>query len=124
MKRTLTIALALSLLAGTGSAFAQGTYNQSRNNHDNGFNANTQRNDDHRGNNNANNNNRNNNRHANWRQGGHIDRSDWGRGHRVDYRARHLRTPPRGYEWREVDGNYVLAAAVTGLIASIILANH
>jgi Ni/Co efflux regulator RcnB len=63
-------------------------------------------------------------RHADWHQGGHIGHSDWSRGRHVDYRAHHLRRPPRGYEWREVDGNYVLAAAATGLIASIILANQ
>jgi Ni/Co efflux regulator RcnB len=63
-------------------------------------------------------------RHHDWRKGGRIDRGDWNRGHRVDYRRHHLRTPPRGYEWREVDGNYVLAAAATGLIAAILLANH
>lgn len=57
-----------------------------------------------------------------WRKGGRIDRSDWNRGRRVDYRQRHLNTPPRGYEWREVDGNLVLAAAATGIIASIIAA--
>jgi Ni/Co efflux regulator RcnB len=62
--------------------------------------------------------------HADWRQGGHIAHNDWNRGRHVDYRGRHLRKPPRGYEWREVDGNYVLAAAATGLIASIILANQ
>ena len=59
-----------------------------------------------------------------WRQGGHIERTDWNRGQRVDYRHYHLRTPPRGYEWRQVDGNFVLAAAATGLIASIMLASH
>jgi Ni/Co efflux regulator RcnB len=58
-----------------------------------------------------------------WRKGGKIERSDWNRGHKVDYRQHKLRKPPRGYEWREVDGNYVLAAAATGLIASIILSN-
>jgi Ni/Co efflux regulator RcnB len=62
--------------------------------------------------------------HPDWRQGGHIARNDWGRGVHVDYRAHHLRRPPRGYEWRQVDGNFVLAAAATGLIASIVLANH
>jgi Ni/Co efflux regulator RcnB len=63
-------------------------------------------------------------RHPDWRNGGHIARGDWNRGHRIDYRHYHLRKPPRGYEWREVDGNYVLAAVATGLIASIMLANH
>ena len=62
--------------------------------------------------------------HHNWRQGGHIAKSDWGRGSRIDYRSHHLRRPPRGYEWRQVDGNYVLAAVATGLIASVILAGH
>ena len=42
----------------------------------------------------------------------------------INYRDHHLRRPPRGYEWRQVDGNYVLAAITTGLIASILLANH
>ena len=63
-------------------------------------------------------------RHPEWRKGSRIGRNDWNRGSRVDYRARHLSRPPRGYEWRQVDGNYVLAAAATGLIASIILANQ
>jgi Ni/Co efflux regulator RcnB len=104
MKRILTAIAALSLLAGTGTAFAQ-----DRNDHR----------DDHRpamamrG-----------PAHRDWRKGGHIGRDDWGRGVHVDYRAHHLRRPPRGYEWREVDGNYVLAAVTTGLIASIILAGH
>ena len=56
-----------------------------------------------------------------WREGGRIERRDWARGNRIDYRARHLRRPPRGYEWREVDGNFILAAVATGVIASIII---
>jgi Ni/Co efflux regulator RcnB len=31
------------------------------------------------------------------------------RGDKVDYHQYHLSAPPRGYEWRMVDGNYVLA---------------
>ena len=62
--------------------------------------------------------------HHDWKKGGRIAHDDWNRGVHVDYRAHHLKVPPRGYEWREVDGNYVLAAAATGLIASIILASH
>ena len=34
-----------------------------------------------------------------------------------------LRRPPSGYEWRLVDGNYVLAAVATGVIASIVVAS-
>jgi Ni/Co efflux regulator RcnB len=66
-----------------------------------------------------------NNNHHNWRKGGRIDRSDWNRGQRVsDYRRYKLQRPPRGYEWRRVDNNYVLAAAATGLIAALVLANN
>ena len=36
----------------------------------------------------------------------------------------HLQRPPRGYEWRRVDNNYVFAAAATGLIAALVMANH
>lgn len=60
-------------------------------------------------------------RHDDWRRGRRIPPSDWNRGAQLDWRAHHLRTPPRGYEWREVDGNYVLAAAATGIIASLII---
>ncbi|HEY2709744.1 MAG TPA: RcnB family protein [Caulobacteraceae bacterium] len=63
-------------------------------------------------------------RHPDWRSGHRMSMNDWRRGERFDYRRYHLRAPPRGYEWRRVDGNYVLAAAATGLIASIIAASH
>ena len=59
----------------------------------------------------------------NWRKGGRIARGDWSRGVHVDYRSHHLRAPPRGYEWRQVDGNYVLAAVATGVIADILLSH-
>ncbi|WP_443748453.1 RcnB family protein [Asticcacaulis solisilvae] len=62
--------------------------------------------------------------HSDWRRGGYVARSDWDRGQHVDYRAHHLRAPPRGYEWRQVDGRYVLAAVASGVIASIILNSH
>ncbi len=58
---------------------------------------------------------------SDWRRGGYVGRYDWDRGRHVDYRYYHLRRPPYGYEWREVNGNYVLAAVASGLIASIIL---
>ena len=56
-----------------------------------------------------------------WRAGQRMGYNDWNHGRRVDWRAHRLRSPPRGYEWREVNGQYVLAAVATGLIASIIL---
>ncbi len=61
--------------------------------------------------------------HKEWRKGAKISHDDWARGEVVDYRTYHLRKPPSGYEWREVDGNYVLAAVATGLIASAIVAS-
>jgi Ni/Co efflux regulator RcnB len=62
--------------------------------------------------------------HKEWRKGSHISHDDWNRGEQVDWHAHHLRQPPRGYEWREVDGNYVMAAVATGVIASVIIASH
>jgi Ni/Co efflux regulator RcnB len=58
--------------------------------------------------------------HDEWKKGAHIRTEDWSRGDKVDYRHYHLNAPPRGYEWREVDGNFVLAAAATGVIATVI----
>ena len=62
-------------------------------------------------------------RHDEWRRGERMRREDWDRGERIDYRHYHLHRPPRGYEWREGDGNYVLAAVATGIIASTIVAS-
>jgi Ni/Co efflux regulator RcnB len=62
-------------------------------------------------------------RHEEWKKGYHMRHEDWDRGDRVDYRTYHLRQPPSGYEWRLVDGNYVLAAVATGVIASIVVAS-
>jgi Ni/Co efflux regulator RcnB len=63
-------------------------------------------------------------RHDEWKKGYHMRSEDWSRGERVeDYRTYHLSAPPRGYEWREVDGNYVLAAVTTGIVASVVAAS-
>ena len=62
-------------------------------------------------------------RHDEWKKGAHIKNEDWARGEQVDYRRYHLNAPPRGYEWRQVDGNYVLAAVATGVIASAVVAS-
>ena len=62
--------------------------------------------------------------HHDWRKGGRIEAGDWNRGARVaDWRGHHLHAPRRGYEWRDVDGNYVLAAIAGGAIADIV-AHH
>ena len=62
-------------------------------------------------------------RHDEWKKGCHMNHDDWNRGRQVDYRTYHLRQPPSGYEWREIDGNYVLAAVATGVVASVIVAS-
>ncbi|HTC53453.1 MAG TPA: RcnB family protein [Steroidobacteraceae bacterium] len=61
-------------------------------------------------------------KHEEWKKGAKMRDEDWKRGEVVDYHDRHLRAPPAGYEWREVDGNYVLAAVATGVIASVVIA--
>jgi len=58
-------------------------------------------------------------RHDEWRRGGRIRHEDWDRGSRIDYRRYRLRRPPRGYEWRDVDGYYVLASPASGAIISV-----
>jgi Ni/Co efflux regulator RcnB len=102
MKRTVLTALAVLMTVAAPAAYAQPDRDH-RDHHDD-------RGDFHR--------------HAEWRKGYHMHHDDWSRGRPVDWRARHFRAPPRGYEWREVDGNYVLAAAATGLIASVIAGSH
>ena len=62
--------------------------------------------------------------HEEWKKGATMRREDWERGEKVDYHQHHLKAPPRGYEWRQVDGNYVLAAVATGVIASAIIASE
>jgi Ni/Co efflux regulator RcnB len=58
--------------------------------------------------------------HKEWKKGAPIKNEDWDRGDKVDYRQNHLSTPPRGYEWRMVDGNYVLANSSTFQIRTVV----
>ncbi len=62
--------------------------------------------------------------HSDWKKGGYMAHSDWDHAPAVDYHQYHLRKPPRGYEWRNVGGRYVLAAIATGVIADIVLNGH
>lgn len=63
--------------------------------------------------------------HRRWVKGQRLDARYRGNGYYVsDWRRHGLRAPPRGYRWHKVDDQYVLAAVATGLIASVILANH
>jgi Ni/Co efflux regulator RcnB len=61
--------------------------------------------------------------HKEWKKGYHMKHEDWDRGEHVDdWKAHHLRQPPRGYEWRQLDGNYVLGSINTGIISATIVA--
>ena len=58
--------------------------------------------------------------HNDWKRGGRIDHDDWNRGDRIDYHKYHLAAPPRGYEWRMLDGYYVLANTSNFQIRTVI----
>jgi Ni/Co efflux regulator RcnB len=58
-----------------------------------------------------------------WGRGQRMGYNDWNNAQPVDYRAHRLRQPPRGYEWRQSNGQFVLGALATGLIASAILSD-
>ena len=61
--------------------------------------------------------------HPEWKKGAQMKQEDWGRGDKVDYRASRLKAPPSGYEWRQVDGNYVMAGVSTGSIRVVVRAH-
>lgn len=61
--------------------------------------------------------------HKEWKKGASIKHEDWDRGERVDYRQYHLSAPPRGYEWRLVDGNYVLVNVGNFQIRTVVVAH-
>jgi Ni/Co efflux regulator RcnB len=62
-------------------------------------------------------------KHDEWKKGYHLKKDDWGRGDKIDYRTYHLNAPPSGYEWRLIDGNYVMANINTGVISTTIVAH-
>lgn len=60
-----------------------------------------------------------------WRRGDRLPSDFRNRYRTVDYRAAHLRAPPRGYHYvRDDRGNIILAGIATGVILSLILANN
>ena len=65
--------------------------------------------------------------HEGWyKKGGRVP-SNYRGGHYVvsNWRAAHLRQPPRGYHWiRSDNGDFLMVAVTTGIIASIIAASH
>jgi Ni/Co efflux regulator RcnB len=58
--------------------------------------------------------------HKDWKKGRTIRHEDWDRGDKVDYHQYHLSAPPRGYEWRMIDGNYVLVNSSSFQIRTVI----
>ncbi|MDB5874766.1 MAG: hypothetical protein JWQ07_4208 [Ramlibacter sp.] len=57
-----------------------------------------------------------------WRRGGHVPQEYRDRQYVVnDWRGHHLNAPPRGYQWVQVGGDYVLVAIATGIIAQLLL---
>ena len=57
-----------------------------------------------------------------WRRGGRIPSEYRNRQYVVnDWRGHHLNAPPRGYQWVQVGGDYVMVAIATGIIANLIL---
>lgn len=109
MKRILTAAMALSLIGGS-AAMAQ-PYGHDRNDHRND--RRVERHDDRndRG------------KHHRWARGQRAPVAYYNnRSRYVDYRAHHLRQPPRGYQWVRGDNNneYLMVALATGLIAQVL----
>ena len=58
--------------------------------------------------------------HKDWKRGAVIKHEDWDRGDKVDYHQYHLSAPPNGYEWRMVDGNYVLVNSSSCQIRTVV----
>jgi Ni/Co efflux regulator RcnB len=58
--------------------------------------------------------------HKEWKRGAAIKHEDWDRAEKVDYHQYHLSAPPRGYEWRMVDGHYVLVNSSSFQIRTVI----
>ena len=59
--------------------------------------------------------------HKEWKKGAVIKHEDWDRGDKIDdYHQYKLSAPPRGYEWRLVDGQSVLVNSSTFAIRTVI----
>jgi Ni/Co efflux regulator RcnB len=60
-----------------------------------------------------------------WSRGDRLSSQYQGSDHVVsDWKAKHLRQPPRGYHWVRVDDRYMLATVAGGLIADVIMASQ
>jgi Ni/Co efflux regulator RcnB len=60
-----------------------------------------------------------------WRRGGRVPPQYRGYEYQVrDWRSHDLPAPPRGHRWVRINGDYVLIAIATGVIAQILLGGH
>jgi Ni/Co efflux regulator RcnB len=59
--------------------------------------------------------------HKEWKRGAAIKHEDWDRGEKIDYHQyKQLSAPPRGYEWRMVDDQYLLVNSSSFQIRTVI----
>jgi len=138
MKKILTAAIALSIVASAGVASAQpgqqrSDQHQQQDRNDRGHND-RDRHDQRPGDNNG-----NYERHASkrykapgryqpprgyqarqWHRGDKLPANYRGRAYVVDYRHYGLSAPPRGYQYVRVNNDVVLTAIATGVVASVI----
>ncbi|KND61111.1 putative transmembrane protein [Candidatus Burkholderia verschuerenii] len=62
--------------------------------------------------------------HGDWRKGDRLEQDYRNRQYVIDNWHEHdLRQPPRGYQWVGVNGNYLLVAAATGIIAQVVMSH-
>ena len=59
--------------------------------------------------------------HEEWKKNATLKHEDWERGERIEYKDKHLKRPPEGFEWRLIDGNYVLAESSSGRISTVVV---
>jgi Ni/Co efflux regulator RcnB len=118
MKKLLaTTAIAATLFAAGSASAANWNQNSGHNNHSN--------NNSHYSSNNNWNHSQSQHpqmRHHGWHRGSYLPTQYRGY-HEVDWHARHLRQPPRGYHWVQVDGDTVLVALAGGLILDALINN-
>lgn len=53
-----------------------------------------------------------------------MSRAAWSQQKPVDWRNRQLSAPARGYEWRQVDNDYVLARSSNRRVTLALRADH
>jgi Ni/Co efflux regulator RcnB len=127
MKRILSAALALSLLGGAGAMAQPYDHHDERGHEQDRDRGHDHGRDNHGYDRSREVHQRNDERRAEhrWARGERLPQTYYtNRSYYVDYRSHHLRRPPSGYRWVQVDDNYALVAITSGLIASLIAANR